>query len=147
MTSPGTTVLRQRLVRVITRRAGSSTAAVAVAEASRLTHDDLTAALAPLISSSGVEALWGRAFDLARREFPADAGHAGEVSTSDEPFAAMTLWLERQSSSVATEAAAAMFATFAELLTTLIGEPLTTRYLEKAWPDGFSDADPKRKKK
>jgi hypothetical protein len=39
-----------------------------------------------------------------------------------------------------------MFATFAELLGALIGEPLTTRYLEKAWPDAFSDAEPKRKK-
>jgi hypothetical protein len=39
-----------------------------------------------------------------------------------------------------------MFATFAELLTTLIGEPLTTRYLQKAWPDGFSDVQPKGKK-
>ena len=39
-----------------------------------------------------------------------------------------------------------MFATFAELLTALIGEPLTTRYLEKAWPDGFTDEQPKGNK-
>ena len=145
MTSPETTVLRQRLVRVITRRAGSSTGASAVAAAARLTHDDLTAVLAPLISSSGVEARWGRAFDLARREYPADE-HRGDNSATDEPFAQVSLWLESQGPSVATDAAAAIFATFAQLLTTLIGEPLTTRYLEKAWPDGFSDAPPKGKK-
>ena len=58
----------------------------------------------------------------------------------------MSFWLERQVPSTATEAAAAMFATFAELLAALIGESLTTRYLEKAWPDGFSDAPRKRKK-
>lgn len=58
----------------------------------------------------------------------------------------MSQWLERQGPAAATDAAAAMFATFAELLTTLIGEPLTTRYLQKAWPDGFSDAQPKGKK-
>lgn len=145
MTSPETTVLRQRLVRVITRRAGSSTGASAVAAAARLTHDDLTTVLAPLISSSGVEALWGRAFDLARREYPADE-RRGDNCTTDEPFAQVSLWLERQVPSVTTDAAAAMFATFAELLTALIGEPLTTRYLEKAWPDGFSDAQPKGKK-
>lgn len=145
MTSPEPTVLRQRLVRVITRRAGSSTGASDVAAAARLTHDDLTAVLAPLISSSGVEALWGRAFDLARREYPADERrrHNG---TTDEPFAEESLWLERQVPSAVTDAAAAIFATFAQLLTTLIGEPLTTRYLEKAWPDGFSDAQPKGKK-
>lgn len=145
MTSPETTVLRQRVVRVITRRVGSSTGTGAVAAAARLTHDDLTAVFAPLISSAGVNALWGRAFDLAQREYAADV-HGGEGYTTDEPFAEVTHWLERQAPSVATDAAAEMFATFAELLTTLIGEPLTTRYLEKAWPDGFSDAEPKRKK-
>ncbi len=145
MTSPETTVLRQRVVRVITRRLGSSTGASAVAAAARLTHDDLTAVFAPLISSAGVSALWGRAFDQAHREYPADE-RSDDNRTTDEPFARASLWLERQGPSVATEAAAAMFATFAELLATLIGEPLTTRYLEKAWPDGFSDAPTKRKK-
>lgn len=145
MPSLETTVLRQRLVRVITRRVGSSTGASAVAAAARLTHDDLTAVFAPLISSSGVEALWGRAFDMARREYPA-AESGGDDGTTDEPFAQVTLWLERQAPSAATDAAAAIFATFAQLLTALIGEPLTMRYLEKAWPDGFSDAQPKGKK-
>jgi len=142
MTSPESTDLRQRLIRAITRRVGSSTGAEAVAAAARLTHDDLTAVFAPLISSGGVSALWGRAFDLAKREYPPDE-RTGHDPATDEPFAAASLWLETQVPSVATDAAAAMFATFAELLTTLIGEPLTTRYLEKAWPDVFSDAEPK----
>jgi len=145
MTAPEVTVLRQRLVRVITRRAGSSTGAGGVAAAARLTHEDLTAVLAPLISSAGVAALWSRAFDLAQREYPADE-RRGNASTTDEPFGEVTLWLERQVPSAVTDAAAAIFAAFAQLLTTLIGEPLTTRYLEKAWPDGFSDAPPKGKK-
>ncbi len=144
MSSLETTALRQRLVRVITRRAGSSTGASAVAAAARLTHGDLIAVFAPLISSSGVDALWGRAFDLARREYPAEGG--GDSRTADEPFAQVSLWLERQGPSAVTDAAAAIFATFAQLLTALIGEPLTMRYLEKAWPDGFSDAQPKGKK-
>ena len=145
MTSPDKDVLQQRLVRVITRRIGSTTGAGAVAEAARLTHDDLTAALDPLISSSGVEALWGRAFDLAQREYPAGERNDGG-RTGDEPFAQVTRWLEAQAPSTATDAAAALFATFAQLLTALIGESLTTRFLEKAWPDGFSDAQMKGKK-
>ena len=145
MTSPETTGLRQRLVRVITTRAGSSTGASAISDAARLTYDDLTAVFAPLISSAGVDALWGRAFDLAQREYPADEKRADGVTTDDR-FAEVSLWLDRQPRPVATDAAAAMFATFAELLTALIGEPLTKRYLEKAWPDGFSGAPPKRKK-
>lgn len=145
MTSPETAVLRQRLVRVITRRAGSSTGAGAVAAAARLTHDDLTAVLDPLISSSGVKALWGRAFDLAQREYPVDEPKS-DNDPADEPFDQVSLWLEKQVQSTVTDAAAEIFATFAQLLTTLIGEPLTSRYLEKAWPDGFSDAPPKGKK-
>lgn len=145
MTSPAPTVLRQRLVRVMTRRVGSATGTIAVAAAARLAHDDLTAVLAPLISSAGVEALCRRAFDLAQREYPAEEGWRDHLP-NDEPSAQVSLWLERQLPPVAIDAAAAMFATFAELLITLIGEPLTTRYLEKAWPDGFSDAPPKRKK-
>lgn len=145
MTSPETTVLRQRIVRLIEHRAGSSTDASAVAAAARQTQDDLTAVFAPLISSAGVEALSGRAFDLARREYPADE-RRGDNTPTDEPFGEISQWLERQVPSAATDAAAEMFATFAELLATLIGEPLTTRYLQKAWPDGFSDAQPKGKK-
>lgn len=144
MTSPETTVLRQRLAHVITSRVGSSTGASAVAAAARVTHVELTAVFAPLISSSGVEALWGRAFDLAQREYPAD-DRRGDNSTTDDPFDQVSLWLEGQVPSTAIDAAAAMFATFAQLLTTLIGEPLTMRYLEKAWPDRFSDTPPKRK--
>jgi hypothetical protein len=145
MTSPEQTVLRQQLVRVITHRGNSPSDASGVAAAVSRTQEELTAVLAPLISSAGVDALLGRAFDLARREYPADE-RRGDNTTSDEPLGPVTLWLERQVPFVATDAAAAMFATFAELLTTLIGEPLTTRYLQKAWPDAFSDAPLKGKK-
>jgi hypothetical protein len=143
VTLPVKAILRQRLVRVITRRAASSSAA-AVAEAARRTHDDLMTALAPLISSSGVEALWARAFDLARREYPHYI--RSDASSAEAPVVEMGRWLETQSPSIAIEASAAMFATFAELLGTMIGETLTTRYLEQAWPDGFSDVETKRKK-
>jgi hypothetical protein len=51
-------------------------------------------------------------------------------------------WLEQQEPAIATEAAAAIFSTFAALLATLIGEPLTTRYLQKAWPECFRDPRP-----
>jgi hypothetical protein len=117
-----------------------------VAEAARLAQADLAAVFAPLISSTGVEALLGRAFDLAQREYPAGE-RAGESRTPAESLTEVSRWLEQQSPSTATDAAAAMFATFAELLGALIGELLTMRYLEKAWPDEFSGAEPKRKDK
>ena len=77
MTSPETTVLRQRLVNLITHRASSSTDVSAVTEAARRTHDDLAAVLAPLISTAGVEALLARAFDLVQREYPPPTSGGG----------------------------------------------------------------------
>jgi hypothetical protein len=151
-TTPEKTILRERLMRVVTNHAATSAGAGAidVAAAARRTHEQLTEVLAPLISEAGVDALFGRAFDLAQREFPAGERVGDNTpqrdTTNQEPFGRASEWLERQAPSAVTDAAAAIFATFAELLTTLIGEPLTTRYLEKAWPDGFADAQPKGKK-
>ena len=145
MTSLEPKVVRRGLVVLIRQRAGS-TDSLAVAAAARRIHGDLTAVLAPLISATGVDALVARAFDLAKREFPTGEQSGGNDPTH-EPLSQMSLWLESQLATAATDAAAAMFATFAELLTTLIGEPLTMQYLRKAWPDGFSDGRrPKRKK-
>ena len=136
MPSPETAVLLEAIVSVLTRRAGSGTGAAAVAAAARRAYDELATVLAPLISQVGVDALVARALHVTRRDYPSDQAAEEEAT---EPFAQVSLWLEQQHPTLATDAAAAMFATFAALLTTLIGEPLTTRYLRKAWPDGFSD--------
>lgn len=128
--------MQQLVASVIARRAGSGADAAAVAAAARRAYEDLTVALVPLISQAGVDALVARAFHLAAREYPSD--HAGEEQAA-EAFGQVSLWLERQDRTVATDAAAAIFARFGALLAALIGEPMTTRYLRKAWPDGFAD--------
>jgi hypothetical protein len=135
MTSPETSVFHKVVVTMLTRRAGSGADATGVATAVRSVYNDLAAALVPLISQAGVDALVGRALHLAAREYPPD--HAGEEQVA-EAFGRVSLWLERQDRTAAIDAAAAMFVTFAALLGALIGEPLTTRYLRKAWPDGFA---------
>lgn len=139
MTSPETTALQNVVASAITRRAGSGADATAVAAASRRAYDDVAAVLVPLISQAGLDALVARAFHLAQLDYPSD--HAGEEQAA-EPFGQVSLWLERQDPPMASDAAAAMFARFAAMLATLIGEPLTTRYLRKAWPDGFADTRP-----
>src|SRR5688572_32875654 len=92
-------------------------------------YDELAAALVPLISQAGVDALVARALHLAAREYPSD--HAGEEQAAGA-FDRVSLWLEQQDRTAAIDAAATMFATFAALLAALIGEPMTTRYLRKA---------------
>ncbi len=137
MKPPENTLLHTVVVTMITRRAGSSAAdATAVAAAARRAYDALAAALVPLIGQAGVDALVARALHLAAREYPSDDAGEGQAA---EAFGQVSLWLERQNRAAATDAAAAMFGSFAALLAALIGEPLTTRYLRKAWPDGFAD--------
>jgi hypothetical protein len=138
MPSPETAVLVEAIVSVLTRHAGSG---AGVAAAVRRAYDDVTPVLAPLISQVGVDALVARALHVTRRDYPSDQAAEEEVT---EPFAQVTLWLEQQDPTLAADAAAAMLATFAGLLSALIGEPLTTRYLRKAWPEDFSAARQKR---
>lgn len=136
MTTPEIRVLQKVAASAITRRCGSGADATAVAAAARRAGGELAVVLGPLISPAGVDALVARALHLAQREYP--SGHAGEEQAA-EPFGQVSLWLERMDPPIATAAAAGMFVMFAELLATLIGEPLTTRYLRKAWADDFSD--------
>jgi hypothetical protein len=138
MTSSETSAFQKGIVTMLTQRAGSGADATGVATAVRSAYDDLAAALVPLISHAGVDALVARAFHLAQREYPLD--QAGEEQPA-EPFAQVLRWVERQDDpTLAADAAATMLATFAGMLAALIGEPLTTRYLRKAWADGFSAA-------
>ncbi len=137
MTKSDTTDSRERLVSLLARRAGSGEAGAATSAVARRAYDDLAVVLVPLISQAGFNALVARAFQLAQREYPVDAPPGGEGDET-EPFAEVGLWLDRQNQRDTIDAAAAMFAVLAALLTTMIGEPLTTRYLRKAWPDGFS---------
>jgi hypothetical protein len=136
MTSPETPVFQKVIETMLTRRAESGADAAGVATAARSAYDDLANALVPLISQAGVDALVARALHLAAREYPLD--QPGEDQAA-EVFGRVSLWLERQDRTAAIDAAAAMFVRFAALLAALVGEPLTTRYLRKAWPDGFAD--------
>ncbi len=123
-------------MRLLPREAGAGDAAE-VAAAARRGYDDLTVVLVPLIGQVGVDALAARAIYLAQQEFP--WGQAGESEEDSEPFTQVTAWLKGQDTALATDAAATMLVTFAALLATFIGEPMTMRLLRKAWPDGFSD--------
>lgn len=115
---------------VIARRAGSGADAAAVAVAARRAYDDLVVVLVPLIGEAGVDALVARALHVTTREYRLNQAE----EEASEPFGRVGPWLERQKPTVALAAASTLLATFAALLATLIGEPLTMRYLLKAWP-------------
>ena len=139
MTALENAALRQLALKVLAQHAGSAAGAEALAAAARRAYDDLARVSAPLIGQVGVDALTGRALHLAQREYPWLVD-TREPEQAEEPFAQIIVCLGRQDPAVATEAAGMVFATFTGLLTTFIGEPLTTRLLRKAWPEAFSDA-------
>ena len=138
MTSLEVSILKPVVANAIRRRAGSGADALAIAAGARLAYQDLAAVLVSLLSQAGVDALVGRASQLTKREYPLDR-HEEETA---EPFGQAMRWAERQNPTLALGAATMLLATFAALLAALIGEPLTTRYLRKAWPGDFSDTRP-----
>ena len=139
MTALGNTALRQLALKVLAQHAGPAAGAEALLAAAHRAYDDLARVSAPLIGQVGVDALTGRAFHLAQREYPWLIP-TREPEPAERPFAQVKLCLERQDPAVAIECVGAVLATFTGLLVTFIGEPLTAGLLRKAWPAAFSDA-------
>lgn len=100
------------------------------AAASWRIYEKLNARLAPLLGRAGVQALFVRSAKLAQAEFPS----LGEIATP-EALTRLGACLQALESTVAAEAAATLFGTFLELMTTFIGERLTVLVLRSAWPE------------
>jgi hypothetical protein len=138
MTILGDTALRQLALKVLAQHAGPAAGTAALAAGARRAYNDLAQVSIPLIGQVGVDALTDRAVHVAQREY-SWIGDARDPAQADGPFARVIVSLEGQDPAIATEGAAAVFATFAGLLVTFIGEPLTTGLLRQAWPTAFSD--------
>ena len=133
----------QRLARkVLARYSGSSERTEALAAAARRAYEDLVRVSTPLIGQVGVAALIARALHLAQREHPWLTAAPDSDHTHD-PFASVIIGLSGQTRANAAEGTAAVFAAFAGLLVTFIGESLTAGLLRKAWPEAFSGAETK----
>jgi hypothetical protein len=144
MTALRHAALRHLALKVLAQHAGSAAGSEALATAARRAYADLAQASTPLIGQIGVDALTGRALHLTQREYPW-LGGMPKPGPAHERFDQVLTRLEQQDSEVATEGAAAVFATFAGLLITFIGEPVTTRLLQKAWPVAFAEATKEEK--
>jgi hypothetical protein len=104
-------------------------------------YDKLHAHLAPLVGDAGVELLFVRSAKLAQGEF----AFLAEVSIL-EGSTKLRERLQAQEPPVGTESAEALFGTFFALLTTFIGERLTTQVLHRAWPT-IEEAAPRETRK
>jgi hypothetical protein len=136
--------LRKRLLQALSREPEARVDSKVVAGSAVRLHDRLAARLSPLIGDVGVSALWTRSLYLTQREF-AWLARMPPSAPDESPVTQLRLCLERQPPSTATEAAAAVLATFYGLLATLLGDALTIRLTREAWPDIATEGTPEEK--
>ena len=115
--------------RLLAAEGSSGDEAEACAAAAGRVYEKLNAQLSPLLGSAGVQALFVRSAKVAQREFASLA----EIVTPDG-LTKLGARLRGLEPAVATEAAATLFGSFIELITTFIGERLAVLVLRNAWP-------------
>lgn len=116
----------------LAQRAGVKVAAPQVAETTAATWQAINDALTPIVGPRGVAALYKRSIHLNRHRHAGLADVAQAVQTSIDT-APLKLVLAQQSPSEAAAIGAALFQTFYELLTSLVGSSLTERLLRSVW--------------
>jgi len=119
----------ERAKRLLLAEGDSGVNAEECAAAAWRIYEKLNARLAPLLGSPGVQALLVRSAKLASAEF-ASLAEAG----APEGLTNLGACLRRLAPAAATEAAATLFGTFIELITTFLGERLAVLVLRSAWP-------------
>jgi hypothetical protein len=135
--------MRQLALRALVQRAGAGAETRVLADAAQHVYNDLARVSTPLIGKVAVDALTGRALYLSQQRYPWLTA-TREAREWSGPFAQVVFCLEQQAPAVATEAAGAILATLTELLVTFIGQALTTRVLQEAWPEAFIGVEPRR---
>ena len=118
----------ERASELLAQEGAAGSADGRVGTAAGRVYDKLHAHLAPLVGDVGVEMLFVRSAKLAQGEF------AWLAKVSDlEGSTKLRECLHAHDPAVATESAAALFGNFFALITTFIGERLTTQVLRRAW--------------
>ena len=118
----------------LAHRVGRDANATQIADAVAATWQEIDTALAPILGSRGVAALYKRSLYLCGATHPWLAVlHEGVQTGVDLP--PLKSLLTQQGSADAANAATALFQTFHQLLSSLIGLSLTERLLRSVWSD------------
>jgi hypothetical protein len=121
-----------RIAAPLAHRVGRDANAAQIADALAATWQDIDAALAPIIGSQGVVALYKRSLYLAGTAYPWLAGmHESAQSAMD--LEALKSVVAQQSSADAALGGNALLQTFYQLLGSLVGPSLTERLLRSVW--------------
>jgi hypothetical protein len=131
MTTGKASLLRDSIRTTLAQRAGLL-GADATVEATAATWRLVAAQLAPVIGARGLEVLFGRALHMTSATYRWLAVSKDRGGRADA-LPSLAECLARQDPATAAEASYTLLLTFTELLTTLIGESLTTRLLAPVW--------------
>lgn len=129
----------RKVATTLERLAAQGASTIRVADAAVSTWQAIDAALAPVIGSKGVAALYGRSLYLVRERHPwlavANAGAGSEMD-----MGLLGAALAKQENSIAARAAGDQLEAVYELLHSLIGPALTEQLLRAAWDNPFGGA-------
>ena len=115
--------------RFLAYEGGSGGSAEECAAAAGRVYEKLDLHLAPLVGSAGIRVLLKRSAKLVHGEFPCLVDSAAVESSTK-----LRACLQGQDPGAIAATAAALFGAFLTLITTFIGEQLTTEVLQRAWP-------------
>jgi hypothetical protein len=128
--------LRRVATRLLAHEAGEEpTTSDALASASGRLLDRLTHRLAEVIGPAGVQAIFLRAVKLQKPEFAFLDERIIPRARGDSLAEPLRACLREQEPEVVQEVSVILFATFAGLLATVIGERLSWSLLKQIWPD------------
>lgn len=116
----------------LAQRVGAGADAAEIADTAVAIWRDIESALAPVVGQRGVAGLYRRSLFLATATHPWLAGTHDLVLTTVDT-SALRRQLAQQSNAEAAAGAGALFQTFYELLSTLVGSSLTERLLRPVW--------------
>ena len=130
-----------RLDAPLANRVASDATAAQIADAMGATWQDIDAALASIIGSRGVAALYKRSLYVAASAHPWLASAHGQTESAID-LAALKSTVSQQSSAAAALGCKTLFQTFHQLLGSLVGDSLTERLLRSVWTDSSSGPPP-----
>ena len=134
--------LRRIATRLLTREMGGQPAtSESLAAASGRLLDRLSARLAEVIGPAGVRAILLRAVKLRAPEFPFLDERVVPQLPAESLAESLRARLQEQPPEAIQEASVILFATFAGLLATVIGDRLTRSLLQQIWPDTLPEAE------
>lgn len=128
--------LRRTAMRLVAHQAdGQPATSESLAAASGRVLEGLSLALAQVIGLSGVNAIFLRAVNVCRPEFPFLDLRLVSMERGDDMAERLRACLREQAPEVVREASVTLLATFAGLLAAVIGDRLAWSLLQQAWPD------------